>query len=188
MSKRVLVTVTRGLTDKTPATVYEHEVPILETIHGEGMVELVELGNLVELKGKKVTVIKGTFQTIASREEAKKHDDAETEDISLLDLMRHNLGIGESFNGDPREEFDRMQMKYGMHTEVKLSNVEYVYGAFRDGRFTTALGKADPAKMTMRELRAALDEAGVKFDAKEGKTSLIAKLVQARAEEEGVVQ
>lgn len=38
MSKRVLVRVDRSMTDKTPKLVWEHEIPVLEEIHGKDTV------------------------------------------------------------------------------------------------------------------------------------------------------
>ncbi len=50
LPKRVFATVKRDMTDETPVTVFEHEIPILEEIHGEGAVTVIDEKNYDEMQ------------------------------------------------------------------------------------------------------------------------------------------
>ena len=108
MSKRVLVLVQRAgnganITDRTPTVVYEHEVSILEEVHGEGSIEVIEDAD--DILDKSIT---------KNRRENIEH-------------ICKTTGIGVEFNGDAFEEYQRLAAKYDQHTEVRMSNVEKVY-------------------------------------------------------------
>ena len=45
-SKRILVLVDRSMTDKTPKLIWEHEVPLLEEIHGQGTIITIDVEKL----------------------------------------------------------------------------------------------------------------------------------------------
>lgn len=167
MSKRVLVLVQRSgnganVTDKTPTVVYEHEVPILEEIHGEGSIEVIE--DTDDILDKSVT------------KDRKK----------TIDHIVKTAGIGQDFTGDPFEEYQRMAAKYGMHTEVRMSNVEKVYGSYRDGGFTKATGTGDDyEELTLAQLRTLCDELGIQYRANDKRVGLISAVRDAkRAERE----
>lgn len=141
MSKRILVLVQRAgggthITDQTPTIVWEHEVPLLEEIHGEGSCETVE------------------HEQILDREVVTKRQ----EQINYI--VKANR-LGETFTGDPFEEYQRLSMKYGMHPDVRMAVVEKVYGVFREGRFTKACHVLAYEEMPMSELREICEQLGI---------------------------
>lgn len=161
MSKRVVAIVERSLLDKTPVTVWDHEVPILEAIHGEGRVMVVPVDSLTD--GEDAVIIKGTtqlvnpgsqsvritkkgdkeFVEIASMEEGRpKTLTLELQRIPLGLVLAEHRGIGDEFHGDEAEEYSRLQNLYGMHTEIRTTFCEYVYGRFAEGRFSKAVGQS----------------------------------------------
>lgn len=163
MSKRVLALVQRSgnganVTDKTPTVVWEHEVPILEEIHGEGAVTVID--DVEDLLDD--AVIKGRKENLAHIVKVNK--------------------LGEEFAGDPGEEYQRMILKYGMHIEVKMSNVEKVYGAYRDGAFKKACGGDDLEDLAMPKLRELCDELGIPYKASDKRNILAAQIRNARQE------
>lgn len=130
LSRRVLVTINRGITTKTPVLVWEHEIPILEAIHGEGTVMVVE---------KPAALLDEGFK--ANRR------------MPEITAPSTHLGLGDVFDGDPRAEYDRLSALYGMHAELKLTNCEYVYGRFQEGRFAAAVAGAELDDLTERQIR-----------------------------------
>lgn len=155
MSKRCVVLVVRGPLDKTACTVWEHEVPILEQIHGEGNVITLDANQLWE--DDTAVVIRGTTQLIdpksqnlrvqkdekgkecveiTSMEDGKPRTyRKEIDRIPLRDLMPQITGIGAQFDGHVDDEYARLASCYGMHPEIRQPMVENVYGPLRSGRF-----------------------------------------------------
>ena len=118
--KSVLVMVNRGITDKTPALVFPWEVPILEVIHGEGNIEPCEHPETIKLlKRTKVDTNTVTVVETASGEKRESPMYMPEDDIS--------------------GEYARLMGKYGMHIEVNVPNVEYVYGRLQTGQFEAAV-------------------------------------------------
>jgi hypothetical protein len=156
MSKRVLALVQRSgngsnVTDRTPTVVWEHEVPLLEEVHGEGAIEVIE--DIDDLLDK--SIVRGRKENIEHI--VKTH------------------GINDVFHGDPFEEYQRLATKFGQHTEVRMSVVEKVYGAYRDGAFKTACGGGeDYEEMTIHQLRALCDELGIAYRASDKRVHLAA--------------
>lgn len=140
LSRRVMVMINRDVTTKTPIIVWEHEIPLLEAVHGEGTVQLVE--KAVEQLDEGFKAQRGD---IAKRSPSK------------------NLGLEDVFDGDPRAEYDRLGVRYGMHDEVKMPIVEYVYGRFDEGRFAKLVGTAGLEQLSERQLRNKLDELKVAY-------------------------
>jgi hypothetical protein len=155
MSKRIVAIVRRSLVDQTPVTVWDHEVPILEAIHGEGQVVTVPVDSLTE--GEEAMIIKGTTQLVnpgsqlvritkkgdkefveiaSMREGQPKTETLEVQRIPLGLVLAEHRGLGDEFHGDESEEYSRLQTLYGMHTEIRTTFCEYVYGRFADGRFS----------------------------------------------------
>jgi hypothetical protein len=186
MSKRVLVVVSRGVTDATPVRVWEHEVPILDAVHGEGAVRRLQVKDLVEKKNQKTTVLPGTTQTVIQRDLAADHPlkKVELESIATHELLARHLKLGEEFDGDPRQEYQRLVDVYGMHKEYKMPNVEYVYGRESEGRFLKSLGVKPPEEMNIAELRAALEKNGIEYEQKNTKNELVDLLKGIAPEEE----
>jgi hypothetical protein len=159
--EQVLVLVARGVTDRTPTLVWPWEVPILEIIHGEG--------NVVESDHEETREFMARTKVHVLPPARLR----ETED-------KTNISQPDAFNpaNDVPGEWERLSSKYGMHGEVKMSNVQMVYGALREGRFeeavmahckptrevhTTHYPGGSGKKMTGAELREALDEMGVEY-------------------------
>ncbi len=179
MSKRVLVAIIRGMTDKTPVIVWTHEVPVLQAIHGE--VKEISLEDVEDLHGTAL-VLAGTTQIIDPKD--PRFRDMTKERVKLTDLLRRNLGLDAVFAGDVLEEYERMAKYYGMHPDYGMPFVEYVYGRPDQGRFKDAIGEipevdefdeadypgANPVKletkqMTDDDIRASLREMNVEFPA-----------------------
>jgi len=158
LSRRVLVTINRGITDQTPALIWQHEIPILEAIHGEGQVQEDEGGAARMDEGFK-----------------RRRGDNETLPPSQA------VGLQDVFFGDVRAEYDRLIAVYGMHPEVKTSVVEYVYGRFDQGRFATMVQSAELDDLSERQLREMItkEREEVRPDAK--RPDMIKQLAEIRA-------
>lgn len=137
ISRRALVTVKRDMTTITPAFVWQHEKPILEAIFGEGNVNEVDPATLDE--GYKAKVSPDMLIYNKKQDQIKRPSEVS--------------GIGYAFAGDPRAEYERLAISYGMHAEKKMPNVEYVYGRFQDGKFAAIVGTAGHEDMPAAQLR-----------------------------------
>lgn len=159
MSKRTICIVDRGPMEKVSAIVWEHEIRILEEIHGEGNVTRVDTAKLTD--GKEALIIKGTNQLIPADSQTfkiKKDDKGrevveivaltkgeptvitkEIQRVPLVPLLERSLGIGEPFSGDLDAEYARLETLYGMHHEERVTNVRAVYGRLHEGRFALAV-------------------------------------------------
>lgn len=118
---QILVNVRRGLTDNTATLVYPWEVPILEIVHGEGNV--VQDETKESARWLKITEVNIPKDTILETVQGDKLKPAMAFDPSV----------------DIQAEYMRMVGKYGMHAEVRMPNVEYVYGQFKTGQFEAAV-------------------------------------------------
>jgi len=144
LSRRVYVNITRDMTQTISKVVWQHELPLLEIIHGvdregedddevgEGMsaasgLKLVDPAKLDEGYKDKVSVELLPYN--------KKQD--------RIPRPSEAHRIGWVFVGSPRLEYQRLAGVYDKHPEVNVSNAEYIYGRFREGRFTAALGKPE---------------------------------------------
>ena len=162
MSKRVLVLVSRSgggtqVTDMTPCVVFEHEVAILEEIHGEGTCTVIDDND-----------------DLLDREIRKDR-------AAQIDHIVKANRLGEIFDGDPKEEYDRMAIKYGAHIEVRVSNVEKVYGAFSTGQFTKVCGVVSYEQMSLSELKAACEDLGIDVKPSDKKAQLIHMIREEKA-------
>lgn len=138
LSRRVLVLISRDQTAKTSRVVWHHEVPVLEAIHGEGNVTMVEPDTLDEGYSSKPSPELMIFN---------KTQDA-------IQPPSQTLGLGNVFVGDARNEFERMVDVYGRHPDVNESMAEHVYGRFQDGRFSRLIGKPELDDLPDAQLRA----------------------------------
>lgn len=137
LSRRVLVVVERDMTTKTPRVVWEHEVPVLEAIFGEGNVKPEDPKTMDEGYSPKASpdmLIHNKRMDAAAR-------------------PSESAGIGFVFHGDPRGEYERLAAQYGKHAEVDMPVVEYVYQRFQTGRFEAMVGRADFEDMPPAQLR-----------------------------------
>jgi len=140
VSRRILVTVKRDQTTATPRVIWQHELPILEAVFGEG--------NVVETD--RAALDEGyTARVQPSMLVHNKKQDAPTKPSEAA-------GIDFVFIGNPQAEFDRMGFVYGRHPEVNQSFVENVYGRMSVGAFKRALGKPTLSTMPPEQLRSLL--------------------------------
>jgi hypothetical protein len=159
LSRRVLVKVHRGLTDNTPTIVFQHEIPILEAIHGEGQVADV------------------TEEATKSMNEGFKPRRGDRGKLKPSVAV----GLGEVFCGDHRQEFARLELLYGRHPSIDVSWVENVYGRFQDGKFSAVLGAATLEDMGIRQLRQRCTEEDLKYEPHDTPEQLIKLLQDAPA-------
>lgn len=172
MSKRVVAVVSRGMTDKTPVVVWEHELAILEAIHGDQSVTRLSQEDLADRVD--AVVIKGTNRLIDPKSANVRmiRGDKGSEEIEFTgqiegkpqvmrlpvdrvnaqELVAQGLGIGQEFDGDVDAEYDRLVACYGMHYEVKVPVVEYVYGRLREGRFASAVAPAPKRRQAAEQV------------------------------------
>lgn len=138
LSRRVLVTVKRDMTEVTPRVVWQHEIPLLAEIHGEGNVnEVDDISSLDDGYTPKATA--------AMLIHNKRMD--------TLAKPSESVGIGFVFFGDSRAEYERLAECYGRHREVDMPVVEKVYGRMQEGRFAAVVGQAEFADMSAAQLR-----------------------------------
>lgn len=135
MSKRVLVTIDRGMTDKTGKVVWDHEIPILNAVHGADVTE-VDLSAVEDLRGTAL-VLAGTTQIVDPKDPRFK--DQAKEKVSLVEVLKRNLSLGKPFSGSVDDEYERLVAMYGTHPDYGLPFVEYVYGRPEQGRFHEAV-------------------------------------------------
>lgn len=137
LSKRVLVTVDRGITDKTPRVIWEHEIPLLEAIFGEGLIVTVDPKTLDDGYSPKIN------PALLIHNKASDPIEKPSETQSL----------GYVFAGDPAAEYERLAGVYGKHHDVNALVVEHVYGRFQEGRFARMVSQAGIEDMPDRQLR-----------------------------------
>jgi hypothetical protein len=178
MSKRVLVLIRRSgdgahVTDNTPVVCWEHEIPILEEVHGgeqptvpgEGVVQVVEDYEIL---------VDRTFKSFKT-----KAGETVTRSDFLAQRVKE-LGLDQEFRGEPSEEWSRMIAIYGMHPEVKMPYVEKVYGPFREGRFTDACGTETLEDLSLPRLRDMAEDMGVAYSPRDKKEAIVAAVRAAR--------
>lgn len=137
LSRRVLVNIQRDQTAVTPRVVWQHEIPILEGIFGEGSVKELPPETLDEGYSGKPSA------------DMLAHN--KTQD--MVRRPSESLGLGFAFIGDARGEYDRLVAAFGAHPEVKMSWCEHIYGRFQSGTFSKVLGKPEPEDLPAEQLR-----------------------------------
>lgn len=165
--KKCDVTIFKSVEVSIAKTVYEHEVPVLEQVFGDGNVVRYKRHDLVFPKGKKYQV------------EAPDPVVYPVEEI------------------DYEEEYYRLQSTYGKKGDSDISVVEYVYGKIEDRKMETNKYKGESVKeevapesednsdnmdyqsMTNAELRELLRELKVKHSPTAPKAVLISLLNKA---------
>ena len=184
MSRRVFVTVSRGMTDKTAVCVFPWEIDILSLVHGQEIKE-VSIDQMSDMQG-----------AVKVEKHKLKHSKVQPPELRhQLEIMAY-VEPDEDPANDPAAEYSRMVDKYGMDKELPIPCVARVYGEFSSGAFTAklkehareslpkpaalkaadeGLGKA-PDQMTVKELRDALTEREVPWKVTETKAQLIEKL------------
>lgn len=137
LSRRIAVEIRRDQTTSTPRVVWQHEVPILQVIHGEDEVREVSPEQLDESYSGKPTADLLPFNKV---------QDA---------LPRPSIAnrLGWVFTGSPDAEYQRLAAAYGRHVDVNQPNVESVYGRFASGAFARVIGKPALEDLPADQLR-----------------------------------
>lgn len=137
LSRRVLVEVKRDQTTTTPLIVWQHEIPILEAIFGEGAVESLPPETMDEGYSPKAAP---ELMVHNKRQDAIKRPS-------------DSVGLGHVFIGSQQAEYDRLASVYGWHPDVKQTYVENVYDRFARGHFKIALGEPRLDDLPVGQLR-----------------------------------
>lgn len=187
MSRRIFVTVTRGMTDKTAVCVFPWEKPILELIHG---------GDVSEVTVEEMCNLQGAIKVEKAKVNRQLEDGSKPEEGLPLRQQLEAMTVVEDENDptdDPGGEYERLVNKYGMDKEIPLPCVTRVYGEFGSGAFAAALKQArrtpavastankDVGSMSINELRSALRAGGIDFDQTATKVQLRDLLATATA-------
>lgn len=117
MSKRVMVVVRRDMAEATPVIVFCHEVPILQAIHGEGA----------------ISIVRDPMKVINQFPADELNED------EIKAQLESRKGFMNPREVDAMGEYNRLVERYGMHSEVNVANVEYIYGRPNDMRWKHAL-------------------------------------------------
>ncbi len=167
-AKKCDVTIYKSVEVSIAKTIYEHEIPVLEQVFGDGNVVIYKRHDLVFPKGKKYQV------------EAPDPVVYQVEDI------------------DYEEEYFRLETAYGQKSQSDITNVEYVYGKLEDRglekknqekysgesvspevEVTDDSDNVDYQSMTNAELRELLRELKVKHPPTANKAILVSLLNKA---------
>ncbi len=151
LSRRVAVVIDRGMVTKTSQVIWEHEIPLLEEIHGP----------------EKVTIV--TDKVAADADAGYRADPKDPHRLKPSEA----LGLADVFNGDAETEYNRLSTVYGMHPKQEMPIVEVVYGRYSSGAFKRLLGKPAFADLSNRQLRALLANAEVEFDPQARREALL---------------
>ena len=111
---RVLVLVTRDMTETIPATVFVHEVPILQAIHGDS-------GVSVSPNAEKIMACTTEGCILPGEREKQVERMLATEEL------------------DSGEEYQRLVQRYGQHSDVPIPYVEYVHGRINSKQWIDAM-------------------------------------------------
>lgn len=167
LSRRVLVNIRRDQTATTPRVVWQHEIPILEQIFGDGNVQEVAPATLDEGYSTK--------QTPDMLVHNKKQDP--------IKRPSESLSLGWVFVGNPQTEYERLCSAYGRHTEMPVPNCEHVYGRFQAGNFARLVGTPELADLPDDQLRDLIKAWGFEIPQTDTKSTpeQIEKAAEARA-------
>lgn len=184
MSRRVFVTVSRGMTDKTAVCVFPWELDILSLVHGHEIKE-VSIEEMTRMEG-----------AVKVEKQKMKHSKVQPPELRhQLEIMSY-VDPDEDPANDPAGEYERMVNKYGMDKDLPIACVTRVFGEFSSGAFAAklkehaedsvpkpaALKAAEegldkaPDQMSVKELRDALTEREVPWKVTENKQALVEKL------------
>jgi hypothetical protein len=144
LSRRVLVEIKIDQTTVTPRAVFQHELPILEAMHGEGNAKVID----AEVADEGYVAKLSADLLPWNKTQDKVRPPSET------------LGLGFVFTGDPRAEFDRLCSMYGKHPEVNEPYAENVFGRFATGTFAKLLGSPTMDDLPDEQLRSLVRDYG----------------------------
>ena len=111
---RVLVLVTRDMTETIPATVFVHEFAILQAIHGDDGVALAANPEKIMACSTEACILPGERDKQVERLLASEEVDS----------------------GD---EYQRLIQRYGLHSDVPIPYVEYVHGRSNSKQWIDAM-------------------------------------------------
>lgn len=137
LSRRIAVEIRRDQTTATPRIVWQHEVPILQLIHGEDEVREVSAEQLDEGYAPKPSADLLPFNKQQDR----------------LPKPSEAARLGWVFTGSADGEYERLKGAYGRHLEVNQPNVENVYGRFSSGEFSRLIGRPTLEDLPVDQLR-----------------------------------
>lgn len=145
LSRRVLVEIDRDMTAKTSRVIWQHEIPVLEAVLGEGKVQELDPAVLDEGYSAKVSPALLPYNKIQD----------------AVPRPSETQGVGFVFIGDARAEFDRLAAAYGRINDAEGAvAVEKVYGRFAEGRFASMVGRATLNDLPAAQLRSLLESYG----------------------------
>lgn len=147
LSRRVLVLIKRGITSSVSRVVWQHEVPVLEVMHGEGNVTQPDPQTMDE--GFRA---RPTNDMLVHKPAGFKQEDFQRPSVVA--------GIGFVFHGDPRAEYERLAALYGKKADKDELIIENIYGRFQDGKFESMVGGASVSDFPEAQLRSILREHG----------------------------
>ena len=169
--KKCDVTIFKSIEVTISKTINEHEIPILESVFGDGTITVYTKYEWHTPEGKKYQV---------------RNDDPVVYNVEEIDY---------------EDEYNRLQSAYGNREgSDSLSNVEYIYGRFDERKLEKLnnekysgkdIPRANPDEpeelsddmdyesMTKRELKEILDDLGVDYDPASKKSVLINMLEKA---------
>lgn len=137
LSRRVLVLIKRDQTTATPRPVWQHELPLLEAIYGEGNAVIIDPDVLDEgysaKPAQELLIYNKTQDRVPPPSEA--------------------AGLDFVFIGSPAIEYERLAAAYGRHPEVNQPWVENVYGRFQEGKFSAVIGSPSLEDLPKVQLR-----------------------------------
>lgn len=137
LSRRVLVNIKRDMTEITPKVVWQHEIPILQELHGESEVTEVPIATLDEGYTAKV------------RPEMLPYNKTMDTPARPSTVM----GLGFAFIGNAEIEWQRLADVYGRHPETPILMVEKIYGRAQEGRLAALLGEPKLGDLPEPQLR-----------------------------------
>jgi hypothetical protein len=137
LSRRVLVTIKRDALEVVSRVVWEHEIPLLQEIHGEGNIVVVDPTTMDDGYNPKPSPDMLVYN--------KRQD--------IIKPPSETAGIGYVFASDPRTEHARLGDVYGKLAEENRLVVEHIYGRFQEGRFSLVVGAAELDDMPEAQLR-----------------------------------
>lgn len=137
VSRRVLVNVKRDQTSATPRVVWQHEVPIMEAVFGEGNVVEVDRELLDEGYTSRVS---------PSMLVHNKKQDAPARPSAAA-------GLDFVFIGNAQAEYERLGLVYGKHPEINQTFAENVFGRYSTGMFAKVVGSPVLADLPAEQLR-----------------------------------
>jgi len=146
LSRRILVVISHGkdAMSKISKVIWHHEFPVLEEVHGKDNIKITDPSTMDE--GYSARISPTLLPYNKNQDRIKPPSEV--------------AGIGNVFYGSAETEFERLAVAYGMHPEVKVPVVEYVYGRFNEGKFERALGLSGFEDMPDAQLRGIVTDYG----------------------------